>query len=98
MANGWDFNHQRSKSFRFQGWPGRCAHAYVASIYGAVSMAQANTPISLGRDVPGMGKATGNRETYGKMLGIIRKLYGNMGETMKHLWDLMKKIWDLYRI
>lgn len=35
----------------FQGWPGRCAHAYVASIYGAVSMAQANTPISLGRDV-----------------------------------------------
>ncbi|CAL1127321.1 unnamed protein product [Cladocopium goreaui] len=35
----------------FQGWPGRCAHAYVASIYGAVSMAQAHTPISLGRDV-----------------------------------------------
>lgn len=35
----------------FQGWPGRCANAYVASIYGAVSMAQANTPISLGRDV-----------------------------------------------
>ena len=37
-------------------------------------------------------------ETYGKMLGIIRKLYGNMGKTMKHLWDLMGILWDLYRI
>jgi len=74
LANGWDFNHQRSKSFRFQGWPGRCAHAYVASIYGAVSMAQANTPISLGRDVPGMGKAMGN-------------LWKNAGNYTEIIWE-----------
>ena len=35
---------------RKAGWPGKCAHAYIASIYGAVSMAQANTPVSLARE------------------------------------------------
>eukprot|EP00913_Durusdinium_trenchii_P004323 g4007.t1 len=32
------------------GWPGMCIHAYVISIYGALMMSQANSPIQITPD------------------------------------------------
>lgn len=44
------------------GWPGMCIHAYIVSIYGALMMSQANTPIAITPDaVIFLGKHQKNR-------------------------------------
>lgn len=42
--------------FRHNEWLGTCAHAYVASIYGAVAMSQANRPIVMAPEAVWMGR------------------------------------------
>ena len=47
---------------RLNGWPGMCIHAYIVSIYGALMMSQANTPIAITPDaVIFLGKHQKNR-------------------------------------